>query len=126
MTVASSPGSPRSEDVTLESITRGVRQLHDVQNWPRRPPEQRLQFLISEVFELWDALVAYRNAEDTKRAVDAERIKAEVGKEIFDILWNLADLADTLGIDLASSAKEKQEELLKRDWREHGDQTHVW
>ncbi len=64
-----------------------------------------------EVVEKWKKIVAYRDAKIT--AED----KAELQKELGDVLWYLALFADSLGLSLDEIAKLNLEKLASRKKR---------
>ena len=57
---------------------------------------------------------------DTNLSNEArEAIKARLGLEIYDLIWNAVDLANLLDIDLEAAFEEKIAFNAKREWK-HG------
>ena len=65
----------------------------------------------SEIAEKWKKIVAYENGEIT------EEKKAELAKEMGDVLWYLAAFAQTLGLSLQDIAEANIEKVLSRKQR---------
>ncbi|HDR7975696.1 TPA: pyrophosphatase, partial [Bacillus cereus] len=42
--------------------------------------------------------------------------KREISLEMFDVIWNICDLANKLNIDLEKAFKEKMKINKKREW----------
>ena len=82
-------------------------------NWTDHNPSQRFRYLISEVGELSQELT---RLEWNPTAQDLEEIKRNIGHEIYDIVWNLCDLANQLEIDLEQAFAEKQAINAERIW----------
>lgn len=68
--------------------------------------EKRTMYLMAELGELTEAIL--------KR--DDDNIKQEIGLEMFDVIWNVCDLANKLGIDLEEAFQEKMEINRGREW----------
>lgn len=109
---------PSNEDVpplTLQDVINHVRALHERQGWPKRSPEQRALYLVSEIGELASALIEFARAEQDNETLEGKR--EAVGDEMSDIIWNVCDLAEILSIDLESAILTKQKRMLGRTWR---------
>lgn len=61
-----------------------------------------------EIVEKWKKIVAYEDGEITQET------KAELAKEMGDVLWYLAALAESLDISLQDVAKANIEKVLSR------------
>ncbi|PEE40838.1 MazG nucleotide pyrophosphohydrolase domain-containing protein [Bacillus pseudomycoides] len=68
--------------------------------------EKRTMYLMAELGELTEAVLR-RNDDNIKR---------EIGLEMFDVIWNVCDLANKLGIDLEEAFQEKMEINRDRKW----------
>lgn len=90
---------------TLREIQQNARDLRRQNQWPETSPEQRFLFLVEEVGELARVL--------QDRAVAPETDGAE---ELFDVIWNVCDLANLLGIDLDSVSDRKISHNENRVW----------
>ena len=64
-----------------------------------------------QIVEKWKKIVAYENGSLSKES------KAELAKEIGDVLWYLAALADSLGMSLQEIAEANIEKVLSRKKR---------
>lgn len=105
--------------MTIEELQRQVRQLREDKGFDITL-EQRLAYLTSEVGEVakevlklsrdgnWD--VGKINAAETEIVLD------NLGMEIYDVLWNLLDLADMAGVDLEEAFDKKAELNKGREW----------
>ena len=62
----------------------------------------------SEIAEKWKKIVAYENGEMT------EEKRAELAKEMGDVLWYLAAFAQSLGLSLQDIAEKNIEKVLSR------------
>lgn len=71
--------------------------------------EQRTLYLMTEVGELAKEVLAVSFHPDADK-------KANLGYEMYDVVWNVFDLANKLGIDLNQAFKEKKEINDKRVW----------
>ncbi|GAA0402489.1 MazG nucleotide pyrophosphohydrolase domain-containing protein [Paenibacillus motobuensis] len=71
--------------------------------------EQRMLYLMTEVGEL--------SKEVLEVSFDpAAEKKENLGFEMYDVVWNIFDLANKLGIDLDQAFKKKMEINEKRTW----------
>jgi len=68
--------------------------------------EKRTMYLMAELGELTEAILK-RNDDNVKR---------EIGLEMFDVIWNVCDLANKLGINLEEAFREKMEINRGREW----------
>ena len=81
--------------------------------WTDRNPSQRFRFLISEAGELSKELL---RLEWEPSAEELATIKRNIGHEMYDIVWNLCDLANQLEIDLETAFQEKRDLNDERRW----------
>lgn len=68
--------------------------------------EERTMYLMAELGELTEAVLR-RNDDNIKR---------EIGLEMFDVIWNVCDLANKLEINLEEAFQEKMEINRDREW----------
>ena len=80
---------------------------------PESTVEQRMLFLLTEVGEVAREVLQLSRAADQ---VQADAIKADLGMEMYDVIWNICDLANILGIDLEASFAAKIEINKTRKW----------
>ena len=73
--------------------------------------EERTMYLMAELGELTEAIIERNDNKDAKR---------EIGLEMFDVIWNVCDLANKLEIDLEEAFQEKMEINRGRVWLKEG------
>lgn len=83
------------------------------QLFPENTVEQRMLFLLTEVGEVAREVLRLSGSADQAQ-IDA--IKADLGMELYDVIWNICDLANMLGIDLERSFAAKIEFNKTRKW----------
>ncbi|MBP3962355.1 MazG nucleotide pyrophosphohydrolase domain-containing protein [Paenibacillus lignilyticus] len=71
--------------------------------------EQRMLYLMTEVGELAKEVLSVSFHPDAER-------KENLGHEMYDVVWNIFDLANMLGIDLEQAFKEKMRINSTRTW----------
>lgn len=100
--------------VTLKDIARDAQRLRQEQGWAPKSPEERFLYLVGEVGELAQAVSRLRLG----TGIDGDSIeaRAEVGAEMYDVIWNVCDLANILAIDLDAAAAAKAEFNRRRVW----------
>ncbi len=64
-------------------------------------------YTMAELGELAEAILKRDKIQDSKR---------EIGLEMFDVIWNVCDLANKLEIDLEKAFKEKMMINKEREW----------
>ena len=69
--------------------------IQDRQQWQDRTRQQRFQYLISEIGELSTELVKLE-----WEGQDIAQLKQNIGHEMYDVVWNICDLANLLELDL--------------------------
>lgn len=69
--------------------------------------EERAMYAMAELGELVEVILKRDKIQDSKR---------EIGLEMFDVIWNVCDLANKLEIDLEKAFKEKMMMNKKRQW----------
>ncbi|MFA2604037.1 MazG nucleotide pyrophosphohydrolase domain-containing protein [Bacillus cereus] len=69
--------------------------------------EERAMYIMAELGELAEVILKRDKIQDSKR---------EIGLEMFDVIWNVCDLANKLEIDLEKSFEEKMRINKKREW----------
>lgn len=83
--------------------------------FPNTSMEQRVMFLMTEVGEVVTEALYLSGAHGE---IDREAVKRRIGMEMYDVLWNLCDLANMLNIDLESAFSRKIEANRRRMWPE--------
>ncbi|WP_439873659.1 MazG nucleotide pyrophosphohydrolase domain-containing protein [Bacillus mycoides] len=69
--------------------------------------EERTMYAMAELGELAEVILKRDKIQDSKR---------EIGLEMFDVIWNVCDLANKLEIDLEKAFEEKMIINKKREW----------
>lgn len=72
--------------------------------WDKEPLSMRLAYLKCELKEV---LTEVDNVLKSETITEAEDSKVKLGHELFDLLWNVSDLANRFGIDLEVAAQQK-------------------
>ena len=80
---------------------------------PEITVEQRMLFLLTEVGEVAREVLQLSRSADQ---ANADAIKADLGMEMYDVIWNICDLANILNIDLETSFAAKIEINKTRKW----------
>ena len=80
---------------------------------PEITVEQRMLFLLTEVGEVAREVLRLSRSADQ---ANADAIKADLGMEMYDVIWNICDLANLLGIDLEQAFAAKIEINKTRKW----------
>lgn len=103
-----------SNELSLREICDFARELTLAKGWPARSPSERALHLFSEVGEVCNEIIELQFVAEvggpTKR----------LGHELYDVIWNICDLANMYGIDLDAAGREKQGLLSSRVWPEQG------
>jgi NTP pyrophosphatase (non-canonical NTP hydrolase) len=97
---------------------RAIKELQEhakelAQTLPEITVEQRVLFLTTEVGEVAREVLRLSRSSDR---TSADAVKADLGMEMYDVIWNICDLANMLGIDLESSFAAKIEINKTRKW----------
>ncbi|WLR42722.1 MazG-like family protein [Bacillus carboniphilus] len=75
--------------------------------------EQRIMYLMSELGELTDDCLKFQFEQDVHKK---QEIKENIGLEMFDVVWNIAELANRLEIDLTEAFEKKIMINQTRTW----------
>jgi NTP pyrophosphatase (non-canonical NTP hydrolase) len=94
----------------LQQIIGDVESLVARHRWESTPCE-RMAMLLGEAIELADEVLQL----PAEGEADTELLQ-RVGHEMYDVLWNLCDLARLTGIDLLQAAAEKRTINEDRTW----------
>ena len=97
---------------------RAIKELQEhakelAQVLPEITVEQRVLFLMTEVGEVTREVLRLSRSADQ---ANADVIKADLGMEMYDVIWNICDLANILDIDLETSFAAKIEINKTRKW----------
>ena len=95
----------------ISEIQEHAEDLCRKNGWLDRTPDQRFRYLISEIGELSNDLIKLNQP-----GQKLEALKQKIGHEMFDVMWNICDLANLLEIDLETCAREKKDLNNQRDF----------
>jgi NTP pyrophosphatase (non-canonical NTP hydrolase) len=99
--------------MTIEELQRHARELNDAQGWYGTTPEQRALWLVTEVGELVTEVLQFTLAADEDTRTAARR---RLGAEMYDVVWNVCDLANITGVDLETAFAGKAAVNKEREW----------
>jgi NTP pyrophosphatase (non-canonical NTP hydrolase) len=97
----------------ISEIQKHAAELCERNNWSDRSIDQRFRFLISEIGELSNELIKLNQSNKIQNET-----KRKIGHEMFDVIWNICDLANLLEMDLEKYSKEKVGLNNERDFSE--------
>ena len=97
---------------------RAIKELQEhakelAQVLPEITVEHRMLFLLTEVGEVAREVLRLSRSDEQ---ANADAIKADLGMEMYDVIWNICDLANMFGIDLEASFAAKIEINKTRKW----------
>ena len=87
----------------ISEIQAHAEDLCTKNNWTERTPDRRFKYLITEIGELSNDLIKL-----DQHSQITEELKRKIGHEMFDVIWNICDLANLLHIDLEKYSLEKK------------------
>ena len=96
---------------TIKELQEHAKEL--AQALPESTVEQRMLFLLTEVGEVAREVLRLSRSADQ---ASADTIKADLGMEMYDLIWNICDLANMLSIDLEASFAAKIAINKTRKW----------
>lgn len=100
----------------LQQIMADVEELIARHAW-ETTPRRRMSFVLGEALELADEVLQL----PASGPYDAALLQ-RLGSEIYDVLWNVCDLARLTGIDVVQAAKDKRDVNAKRVWPHEGSE----
>jgi NTP pyrophosphatase (non-canonical NTP hydrolase) len=103
--------------MTLDEICENVRTLSAQHDWDQTDVDNRMLHLMSEVGEVATSVIAVERAAGVASPAEVEALRAAAGFEIYDAIWNLCALANTLDVDLTAAARKKASINQNRSWR---------
>jgi NTP pyrophosphatase (non-canonical NTP hydrolase) len=99
--------------MTIGDIQQQAKDLSARQDWANTTIAERVTFLIGEVQELAEEAVLLA-AQDNP--ADQAATRTRLGLEMYDVVWNLCDLANIAGVDLETAFAAKYAINAKRTW----------
>jgi NTP pyrophosphatase (non-canonical NTP hydrolase) len=88
--------------MTIRDIQKNAQEL--APKFKDKNPEQRMLYLMTEVGE---TALEVLKLQGFRKAEDQAELKQKLGMEIFDVVWNLCDLANMYYIDLEEAFAQK-------------------
>ena len=101
---------------TLSEICQQAAELAAAHGWPRDSIEDRTLFFVSEVGEVAEALLKLKWADASGNRDELDLKKHDLALELYDVIWNVCDLANILGLNLDEAAAEKNALNSQRRW----------
>ena len=98
--------------MTIKDIQEQSHEVADL--FPETTIEQRVMFLMTEVGEVAHEAL---HLSGSYGQVDTEAARHRLGLEMYDVVWNLCDLANMLGIDLEEAFARKITLNKFRTWQ---------
>lgn len=98
----------------LSDLQKSVEIFSRDKGFDKSTIEQRALFLMTEIGEVIEEVIKISYHPD---ADNIEKIKYDLGLELYDVIWNICDLANKLDIDLERSARLKSEINNTRTWK---------
>ena len=98
--------------MTIQEIQENAREFAPI--FKDKTPEQRMLYLTTEMGEI--ALEVLKLS-GFRQGGNTDELKENLGMEIYDVVWNLCDLANMFDIDLEDAFGKKVEVNNKR-WDE--------
>ncbi len=95
--------------MNASEFQRYVRAFSEEKGFDTSTIEQRMLYLMTEVGELAKEVLSVSFHPDAER-------KANLGYEMYDVVWNIFDLANKLDIDLEKAFSEKKGINDLRNW----------
>lgn len=102
--------------MTIKELQDQVRELREAQGWHDTSLERRVMSLVTELGEVVDETLKLVDSEKQQTEADLEEIRESLGMEIYDVIWNLCDLANLAGIDLEDAFSKKVALNRFRQW----------
>ena len=93
----------------ISEIQKHADELCRKNGWSDRSIDLRFHYLISEVGELSNELIKLNHVGE-----NPEELKRRIGHEMFDVIWNICDLANLLDMDLEKFSRDKVDQNNKR------------
>jgi NTP pyrophosphatase (non-canonical NTP hydrolase) len=103
--------------MTIKELQDHVKELRESQGWHDTSLEHRTLFLVTELGEVVQETLKLVELQAKHREADLKDIRDHLGMEIFDVMWNLVDLANLAGIDLEAAFTKKIDLNRNRQWK---------
>ncbi|MEI4828186.1 MazG nucleotide pyrophosphohydrolase domain-containing protein [Bacillus sp. FJAT-53711] len=97
----------------ISALQREVREFSKNKGFENSTIEERTLFLVTEIGEVAQEVLKISSNPDSD---NINELKEQLGSEIYDVVWNLFDLANKLDIDLEDAFRKKSEVNKYRHW----------
>lgn len=94
----------------IADIQVQAQELRAAQGWTSDDPAERLAYLMTEVGEV------AREVLEIRRGGSGDGARERLGMEIYDVVWNLCDLANLLDVGLEVAFEKKAAINAARRW----------
>jgi NTP pyrophosphatase (non-canonical NTP hydrolase) len=102
--------------MTIAELQAQVKELRDAQGWSNESPERRAVFVVAKLGEVMQELQRLVDERGQLTPSQIENTKSALGMEIYDVFWNLCDLANLVGVDLETAFAKKVAINRSRRW----------
>lgn len=99
--------------MTIDEMQAHVEELKEAQGWTEKSPIERSMWLTAEVGELVKEVLRF-SAATTEHEQD--EVRRDLGREMYDVVWNLCDLANLVGVRLEDAFADKIAINRTRTW----------
>ncbi|PEA55111.1 pyrophosphatase [Bacillus pseudomycoides] len=97
----------------ISALQKEVREFSKNKSFENATIEERTLFLITEIGEVAQEVLKISSKPDSS---NINELKEQLGFEIYDVVWNLFDLANKLNIELEDVFRKKSEINKYRHW----------
>ncbi|SFI70564.1 MULTISPECIES: MazG-like family protein [unclassified Bacillus (in: firmicutes)] len=97
----------------ISALQRDVREFSKSKGFENATIEERTLFLVTEIGEVAQEVLKISSKPDSE---NSNELKEQLSFEIYDVVWNLFDLANKLDIDLEYAFRKKSEINKYRHW----------
>ncbi|NRG43904.1 MazG-like family protein [Bacillus sp. CRN 9] len=94
----------------IAELQKNVKEFSKENGFDQSSVEARTLFLMTEVGEVAKEVLSLSWEEDK------DKVKERLGLELYDVVWNVCELANKLDIDLEDAFKKKMEINKLRTW----------
>ncbi|MDQ0271624.1 MazG-like family protein [Cytobacillus purgationiresistens] len=97
--------------LNISELQKNVQEFSEVKGFDQSTVEARTLFLVTEVGEVAKEVLSLSWEKDP------EKVKERLGLELYDVVWNVCELANKLDIDLEEAFRKKMEINSNRSWK---------
>ncbi|MET3695844.1 MazG-like nucleotide pyrophosphohydrolase family protein [Bacillus oleivorans] len=97
----------------IAELQQDVKKFSEEKGFSNTTIEERTIFLVTEVGEVAKEVLHIIYESDTEKM---NKLKEKLGLELYDVVWNVIELANKLDIDLEDAFRKKREINKHRQW----------